>query len=97
MHRRLICLATATLIAVPIALLARGNSVLDEAPSEGPSVQIKKTPAPYTSPSSGKTMYADGSRFGLCLRDANFQVVDCVPGLIDGDHASQVTRMAFTS
>ena len=57
MHRRLICLATATLIAVPIALLAGGNSVQDETSSEGPPAQIKKTPAPYTSPSSGKDMY----------------------------------------
>ena len=57
MHRRLICSAAAILIAVPVALLAGGNSVQDETSSEGPPAQIKKTPAPYTSPSSGKDMY----------------------------------------
>jgi mono/diheme cytochrome c family protein len=57
MIRRLIFFAVAILIAVPIALLAGESSGQEAATSEGPKVQIKKIPAPYTPASSGKAMY----------------------------------------
>ncbi len=57
MPRRLICIAAAILITIPVALLAGGSSGQESAASGDSKPQVKKTPVPYTPPSSGKKMY----------------------------------------
>jgi mono/diheme cytochrome c family protein len=57
MSRRLIYLVAAILIVAPVVLLSGGSSGQEAAASGEPKTQVKKTLVPYTSPSSGKSMY----------------------------------------
>lgn len=57
MLRRWIHFAAVVFIVVPLALVASGNSGQRSAAPEVPTAEVKKIPAPYTSPSSGKDMY----------------------------------------
>ena len=57
MPRRLICLVASILIAVMVVPFAGGCSGQEAAASGEPKTQVKKTPVPYTPPSSGKSMY----------------------------------------
>jgi mono/diheme cytochrome c family protein len=58
MCSRIVCLATALVLALSISLTAQTSSSANPAEtSKSAKSQIKKVPAPYTSPSSGKDMY----------------------------------------
>ena len=58
MCSRMVCLATALVLALSISLTAQTSSSANGAEtSQSAKSQIKKVPAPYTSPSSGKDMY----------------------------------------
>jgi mono/diheme cytochrome c family protein len=59
MCSRMVCLATALVLALSISITAQTSSSADGAEtSQSAKSAIKKVPAPYTSPSSGKDMYA---------------------------------------
>jgi mono/diheme cytochrome c family protein len=55
---RIVCLAAALMMAVSICSMAQSSPVATS-PTISPSTQpqVKKVPAPYASPSSGKDMY----------------------------------------
>jgi mono/diheme cytochrome c family protein len=55
----MVCLATALVLALSVSLTAQ-TSPIATSPTTSQSAKspIKKVPAPYTSPSSGKDMYA---------------------------------------
>ena len=55
-HRLMDC-AAVILIALPFALFGGGNPGQQETRPEAPEGRIKKRPAQYTPPSSGKAMY----------------------------------------
>jgi mono/diheme cytochrome c family protein len=58
MCSRMVRLATALMLALSISLTAQTSSSANGAEtSQSAKSQIKKVPAPYTSPSSGKDMY----------------------------------------
>ena len=58
MCSRMVCLATALVLALSISLTAQTSSSANGAEtSKSAKSQIKKVPAPYTNPSSGKDMY----------------------------------------
>src|ERR1035437_5478995 len=58
MCSRIACLAMALVLAVSISLTAQTSPIATAPPpSQSVQSQIKKSPAPYTSPSSGKDMY----------------------------------------
>jgi len=58
MCSRIVCLAMGLLLALSISLPAQTSSSANPTGTSQPAKsQIKKVPAPYTSPSSGKDMY----------------------------------------
>jgi mono/diheme cytochrome c family protein len=58
MCSRMACLATAVVLAFSIFLTAQTSPVATSPPtSQSATPQIKKSPAPYTNPTSGKDMY----------------------------------------
>ncbi len=58
MCSRIGCLATALVLALSISLAAQTSPIATSpTTSQSSKSQIKKVPAPYTSPSSGKDMY----------------------------------------
>ena len=58
MYSRIGCLATALILALSISVAAQSSPVATSPPtSQSTQPQVKKVPAPYTSPSSGKDMY----------------------------------------
>ncbi len=58
MCSRIACLATALVLALSISLAAQTSPIAtSSATSQSGPAQIKKSPAPYTNPSSGKDMY----------------------------------------
>ena len=57
MLRRWIHFAPVVFIVVALALVASGNSGQRATVPEVPTAEVKKTPAPYTPPSSGRDMY----------------------------------------
>lgn len=58
MRSRIVCLATVLVLAVSISLTAQTSPIATSpTTSQSTQSQIKRVPAPYTSPSSGKDMY----------------------------------------
>ena len=57
MPRRLIHWVAGALIVAPWAVLAGENWGQQETASQAPGAQVRRTPVPYTPPSSGKDMY----------------------------------------